>query len=125
MEWKAALADGMQIGTAFLSPAAALRAARVAERFIQRQGVPPGGHTLERDLATGLLRHSAGRSITEIAADLGVSRSTVHGAMRRHRAWMTSVPRDEDAVARALASAVRRAVPRQRGALDLLPRVGS
>ena len=125
MEWKAALADGMQVGTAFLSPLAALRAARAAERLLRRRGAPPGARTLERDLACGLLCHAAGRNVTEIASDVGAARSTVHGAMRRHRAWMTSVPRYEDAVALALASAVRRALPPRRDALELRPRVGS
>jgi len=86
MEWKAALADGMDVGTALLPPAAALRAARGAARHLRRE-LPAGLGTLERDLAAGLLRGASGRTVTEIASDLGLARSTVHAALRRHDRW--------------------------------------
>jgi len=123
MEWKAALADGTQIGTAFLPPTAARRAAHAAARVLLRGDLPAGSRTIERDLESGLLRFAAGRTLPEIAEDLGVANSTVHFALRRHAAWMEMSPRYADVVARALQSAVRRALPPRRTPLHLPPLV--
>jgi REP element-mobilizing transposase RayT len=111
MEWKAALADGMRVGTAFLPPQETTRAARVVARLLGREGPPFRRATLERDLAAGLLRSAAGRTITEIGEDLHVARSTARAALRRHDGWMNTSPRYSSVVARALQSAVRRALP--------------
>ena len=119
MEWKAALADETQIGTAFLPPAAARRAARVAARLLLRGGLPAGSRTIERDVESGLLRFAAGRTLPEIADDLSVAISTVHFALRRHAAWMDASPRYADVVARALQNAVRRTLPPRRSPLHL------
>jgi putative transposase len=123
MEWKAALADGMQVGTAFLPPHEATRAARVVARMLRRDDLAIVRATLERDIAAGLLRSAAGRTMTEIAADLCVARSTARAALRRHDAWMHTSPRYADVVARAVQSAVRRALPAPAHPLELPPLV--
>jgi hypothetical protein len=125
MEWKAALADGMQIGTAFLPPHEALRATRVVARRLVREPLPGGTATRERDLAAGLLRCASGARVSEIAAHLGIASSTALRAAQRHDAWMRTSPRYSDLVTRALQSAVRRAFGPRRHALELSRRVGS
>lgn len=111
MAWKAALADGLRVGTAFLPPHEALRAARVAARLLGRDDLPFGRSSWQRDLAAGLLRGASGRTIAEIARDLRVARSTASSAVRRHGTWMSTSVRYADVVSRALQSAVRRALP--------------
>jgi len=75
------------------------------------------------DGASGLLRFAAGRTLPEIADDLGVAISTVHFALRRHAAWMDASPRYADVVARALQNAMRRTLPPRRSPLHLPPLV--
>lgn len=111
MEWKAALADGMSVGAAFLPPRAALRAARIVGRHLARNPLPTGRANVERNVAAGLLRTAAGRRIGEIATDLAVAQSTALKAVRRHDSWMNESPRYADVVARALQGAVRRTFP--------------
>jgi hypothetical protein len=125
MEWKAALADGMAIGTAFLPPHAALRAARVVERLLSRNPVRGVSRTLSRDVAVGVLRYASGQQITEIADRLQLARSTVARALERHDAWMEDAPRYHDTVARALQNAVRRTLGPRRHALVLPMRMAS
>ncbi len=125
MEWKAALADGMAVGTAFLPPSEALRAARAVIRVLERQDLPAGRRTLPRDLSAGLLRGAAGRQISEISDDLGIARSTVSAALRRHNRWTGTAPCYAELVERALQSAVRRVLPPPSSPLGLSPRVGS
>jgi len=123
MEWKAALADGTRVGTAFLPPREAARTARTVARMLKRDPLPVGRAQTERDLVVGLLRTSAGRTIAEVATDLSVARSTVHAAERRYRAWMQKSTRYSNLVARALQNAVRRAFPPPRHPLALRTRV--
>lgn len=111
MKWKAALADGMQVGTAFLPPHEAARTARLVARVLKRDPLPVGRAQTERDLVVGLLRTAAGRTIAEVATDLGIAHSTVHAAERRYQAWIQNSTRYSDLVARALQSAVRRSFP--------------
>ncbi len=96
---------------------------RTAVRLLSRD--PPRGpaRTLDRDVETGLLRDAAGLQITEVADMLGLARSTVTVALRRHEGWMRDVPRYHDAVARALQSAVRRTLEPRRHALALPARI--
>ncbi len=125
MEWKAALADGMSVGTAFLPPEEALRAARVVTRRLARDPLPARAATTGRDLAAGLLRTTSGLRVTEIATQLGVARSTAQAAIKRHDAWMGTSPLYAERVARALQTAVRRALGPRRHPLELPRRVGS
>ena len=88
MEWKAALADAGAVGTAFLAPSAALRAARAVERVLDRDGSTVARVAYGRDVAAGLLRHAVGLRVQEIATHLGIARTTAHYALQRHERWM-------------------------------------
>ena len=111
MEWKAALADAVALGTAFLPPNAARRAAGFVERVLERDPLPASRADVARDVAAGLLRAAAGLSVEEVANELRVARSTVTAAVRRHERWMSESPRYADLVAGAVRSAIRRTLP--------------
>jgi REP element-mobilizing transposase RayT len=124
MEWKAALADAVAVGTAFLSPKASLRAARIVARMITREPLPATRADRGRDLAAGILRSASGLEITEIAQELSVAHTTAQRAIRRHELWMAESPRYAQLVARAIASTVRRTLPVPSRPSDLPMRVG-
>jgi len=124
MEWKTVLADAMAPGTAFLSPRAAKKAARVAAKALLRRRRPPSRSDLGRDLQAALLRHTAGLTLREIAEQLGPSLSAIEGALRRHELRMTDVVGYEESVTRAIRSAVRKAFPAPGRGTHLALRLG-
>ena len=111
MEWKAALADATRVGTVFLAPSAARRAARAVDRVLARNPLPASRVDRGRDVAVGLLRSACGLNVEEVAKEFGVARSTVHAAVQRHERWIAESPRYADLVSRAVRSAVRRTQP--------------
>ncbi len=124
MEWKAALADAGAVGTVFLAPSAAMRAARAVEWVLDREASSVARVACGRDLAAGMLRHAVGLRVQEIARQLGVPRSTAHHALQRHERRMEESPEYAALVARAVRSAVRRTHRRAAHPLDLSLRVG-
>ena len=124
MEWKAALADAGAVGTAFLAPSAAMRAARAVECVLDRGANSVVRVAYGRDVAAGLLRHAVGLRVQEIAKQLGVARSTAHHALQRHERWMEESPEYAALVARAVRSAGRRTHTMAAHPLDLPLRVG-
>lgn len=127
MVWKAALADAVAVGTAFLPPSASRRAAAMVARALSCSPIPGARTNVQRDVEAGLLRSASGLMIEEIAGDLGISRSTVRAAITRHEALMSDVPRYADLVARAVRSAVRRSLPPSAHSIELprLVRLGA
>jgi len=111
MEWKAALADGTVPGTAFVAPAAVIRAVETARRVLGRRARPAQRSDPVRDLRLSLLHDAAGLSITEVATAERVARSTVHDALRRHALRLADNGSYDELVSRLLRSAVRRTVP--------------
>ena len=124
MDWKAALADAVAVGTAFLPPVAARRAARAVARTLAHDPLPASRADRGRDLEVGILRSAAGLDIEEIARELSVARSTVQRAIQRHEQWMSESPRYEELVARAIRSAVRRSLPAAAHPFELPMRIG-
>lgn len=108
MRWKALLADGTPIGAAFLSPPEATRAAEVAIRVLARRRRTPTRSDVGRDLRCGLLARAAGLSATEVADALGIARSSVHMALRRHELRIDDNPAYEELIARVVRSALLR-----------------
>ena len=122
--WKAALADAVAVGTAFLPPTAARRAARAVARTLAREPLPASRADRGRDLEAGVLRSAVGLDIEEIARELSIARSTVQRAIHRHEHWTAESPRYADLVARAIRSAVRRSLPAPAHPFELPMRVG-
>jgi len=114
----------MTPGTAFLSPQAARRTARVAARALRKRARLPSRSDLKQDLEAALLRHAAGLTMCEIADALGLSPSALSGALRRHDLRMADVVGHEEYVTRVLRAAVRKAFPPQGRGTHLAIRLG-
>jgi len=121
MEWKAALADGIAPGTAFISPEEADRAARAAARTMP--WLAAGRSDPALDLRLALLHEAAGLDRTEVARRVGVGRTRVSDALARQAVRLASEPAYDEVVSRVLRSAVRRSLPAPTHALELPMRV--
>jgi hypothetical protein len=121
MQWKAALADGTVPGTAYLSPDGAERAASAVARVMP--ATPDARTDPARDLRLALLHDAAGLDRGEVARRVGVGRTCVFDAIRRHAARLASDPAYDELVSRALRTAVRRTLPAPSHAFDLPMRV--
>ena len=120
-EWKAALADGIVPGTAFLSPDAAERAADAVAR--EMPVISATRSDPARDLRLALLHEAAGLDRGEVARRAGVGRTAVFDAIRRHATRLSSDSVYDELVGRALLTAVRRTLPAPSQAFDLPMRI--
>ena len=123
MQWKSALADATVPGTAFIPPAEAERAARAATRILASRPRPTDRTDAGRDLLVALLHDAAGLDNGEVARRVGIGRTTVHDALRRHAQRLASDTAYDELVSRLLRSAVRRSLPAPSRAFDLPMRV--